>query len=139
MASMAISNVAASTATTQTASAPKAAATPTETTTQNAAVLKPDTVKLSAAGQAKMMHRQGQSPAVIAAALGTNVTSVDGYLGIKVAAAPAAVATPASTGQSEAAEHSAPAPQSTAPTPTAQPATTQVATVTEPAATASKG
>jgi hypothetical protein len=58
-------------------------------------------VHLSAAAQAKMMHRSGQSPALIASALGTSVASVDGYLGIKVAAQVAV--TPAATAAPEAA------------------------------------
>lgn len=46
--------------------------------------LKDDTVKLSMAAQAKMMHRQGLSPSIIAANLGTNVAAVDDYLNIKI-------------------------------------------------------
>jgi hypothetical protein len=59
-----------------------------------------DTVKLSAAAQAETMHQAGQSISSIASSLGTNVTTVDSYLGIAVAiavpltAAPAAHATP---------------------------------------------
>jgi hypothetical protein len=95
------------------------------------ATLKPDTVKLSFAAQAKMMHRAGQGPALIAANLGTNVAAVDGYLNIKVAVqapvtpAPAPVehvepaAQPAQkTEAAPAAPTPAPAPAATTATPT---------------------
>lgn len=84
----------------QTAAASRPAQVQPETESKAApAVLKQDTVKLSAAAQARMMHRQGQSPALIAAMLGTNVASVDGYLNIKVAAPVSATPTPAPTAQ----------------------------------------
>lgn len=72
----------------QAAATDKAASTrtaSTATTTQASGSLRDDTVKLSIAAQAKMMHRQGLSASVIAASLGTNVASIDGYLNIKVA------------------------------------------------------
>lgn len=81
------------------------------------ATLQPDTVKLSVAAQAKMMHRAGQSASLIAATLGTDVKSVDGYLNIKVASQAAATPAPAQE------EHSAPAAQA-APAEQAKPATT---------------
>jgi hypothetical protein len=100
----------------QTASAAKTAAAQSESPAQASPGFEEDTVKLSAAAQAKLMHRQGQSPALIAATLGTDVKSIDGYLGIQIAAAasamPAAVQTapgtstapsaPAASGGSEA-------------------------------------
>jgi hypothetical protein len=95
---------------------------PAETPARPPAILKPDTVKLSAAAQAKMMRRAGQSPALIAATLGTNVAAVDGYLNIKVAAqvaatptsAPPAQAAPDATGAPAAAtEPAAPEPAAT--------------------------
>jgi hypothetical protein len=55
------------------------------------AVLQPDTLKLSPAAQARMMHRAGQSLSLIAGTLGTSVASVDGYLGITVAKPAAAI------------------------------------------------
>jgi hypothetical protein len=58
---------------------------PTTTTDQANNSLKDDTVKLSVAAQAKMMHKEGLSASVIAASLGTDIASVDGYLNIKVA------------------------------------------------------
>jgi hypothetical protein len=122
MASFAINSATASNAL-QSAGTAKAAGAQTETTTKAPATLQPDTVKLSAAAQAKMMHRAGQSPSLIAATLGTNIASVDGYLNIKVPvqAAQAPVAAPAEK-EAEA-----------APAPSAQPSTTTKAP--EPAAT----
>jgi len=105
----------------------------------NTAILKPDTVKLSAAGMAKMMHRSGQSPALIAAALGTSVASVDGYLGIKVAvqatASAAATATPATTTAPAAstAVHEGSEAATQAATPAAKAATPATAAATVPA------
>lgn len=93
MASMAISSITPSQVT-QTAPTVKAAPAQAEPVAK-AAVLQPDTVKLSPAAQARMMHREGRSPALIAAMLGTNVISVDGYLNIKVAAQASATPTPA--------------------------------------------
>ena len=78
----------------------------------------PDTVKLSAAAQAEMMYRAGQSPALIAATLGTNIVAVDGYLYIKVAAQ--ASATPTAT-LSEGKEVAATAAQRAATAPEAAP------------------
>jgi hypothetical protein len=69
------------------------------------------TVKLSAGAQAEMMHQSGQSVASIASSMGTNVDTVDGYLGIVVA-----VAVPLS------AAHNAPAAK--APLPAVPPAAT---------------
>lgn len=103
--------------------AAKAASAQTGSRADAPAVLKPDTVKLSAAAQAKMMHRAGQSPALIAATLGTNVAAVDGYLNIKVATQAAAIPTPAAQNQpastpapvepTEQAKHGTPAPSGT--------------------------
>jgi hypothetical protein len=68
-----------------------------------------DTVKLSAAAQAESMHQAGQSISSIASSLGTNVSTVDSYLGITVAiavpltAAPAAHAAPAAKAEPAAA------------------------------------
>jgi hypothetical protein len=36
------------------------------------------------AAQAKLLHKEGQNVATIAASLGTNANTVDGYLGITV-------------------------------------------------------
>lgn len=65
---------------------------------QTSPTFKQDTVKLSMAGQARLLHQQGKSPGLIASSLGIKVADVDGYLGIKVAA-PVAV-TPAPSGAS---------------------------------------
>jgi anti-sigma28 factor (negative regulator of flagellin synthesis) len=53
-----------------------------------------DTVKLSAAAQAATMHQAGQSISSIASFLGTNVSTVDSYLGIPVAVAVPLTAAP---------------------------------------------
>ena len=90
----------------------KSAPAQAETTVKTSTVLQPDTVKLSAAAQAKLMHRQGQSPALIAATLGTNVAAVDGYLNINVAKQTSAEPTPAPTEQAEPTDHVALAAQS---------------------------
>ncbi len=121
MASMAISGASSPNAA-QAAGTPMASAAQSVTPAKPApAVLKPDTVKLSVAAQAKMMHRQGQSPALIAAMLGTNVAAVDGYLNIKAVApastTPAAVpvaqaASSSATGEMAAGEPAIDAPQS---------------------------
>jgi hypothetical protein len=79
----------------------------TATTSQASGNLKDDTVKLSVAAQAKMMHRQGLSASVIASSLGTNVASIDGYLNIKVAAQAAATT---ATSNTATASTSTPAP-----------------------------
>lgn len=110
--------------------APTAKAAPAASTEQaSSATLKEDTVKLSVAAQAKLMHQQGKSPALIAASLGVKVAAVDGYLGIK-AAAPVAAETTVSKTPTESAPLSTPAPKTEAPeapearapsTPTAQP------------------
>ena len=94
-----------------------------ETTVTAEASLRPDTVRLSPAAQAKMMHRAGQSPALIAATLGTNVVAVDGYLNIKVAAQPSVTPAPAPAETDEPAAQptqkteAAPAAQAPAPAP----------------------
>jgi len=49
-----------------------------------------DSVKLSQAAQVHLYKQQGQSPSQIAANLGISAATVDGYLGIAVAKAPAA-------------------------------------------------
>ena len=54
------------------------------TTTPAATTSKGDTVTLSAAAQAKVLHQSGQSVASIASALGTDTKTVDDYLGITV-------------------------------------------------------
>jgi hypothetical protein len=79
----------------------------TTSTDQASGNLKEDTVKLSVAAQAKMMHRQGLSASVIAASLGTSVASIDGYLNIKVATQ-AAAATTTSNASTESASTSTP-------------------------------
>ena len=61
---------------------------------QTSATLKPDSVKLSVAGQAKLLHQQGKSPGLIASSLGIKVADVDGYLGIKFATPVAATPAP---------------------------------------------
>ena len=52
----------------------------TQQTTQ--ATSDEDSVKLSAAAQAKMMYKQGQSVSSIAHSMGTTTKAVDDYLGI---------------------------------------------------------
>ena len=49
-----------------------------------------DSVKLSQAAQDHLYKQQGQNPSQIAANLGISAATVDGYLGIAVAKAPAA-------------------------------------------------
>jgi hypothetical protein len=121
MASMAISGATPSSAT-QALSTAKAAPAQTEATEKAPVALKADTVKLSLAAQVKMMHRAGQSPALIAATLGTNVAAVDGYLNIKVTAQ--AAATTASTAQATTTAQATPE-ASTASATAAQPATAE--------------
>jgi hypothetical protein len=53
-------------------------------TTQPATTSQGETVKISAAAQARMLRQEGQSVANIAASLGTNTKTVDDYLGITV-------------------------------------------------------
>jgi hypothetical protein len=114
MASMSISNLTPSQAT-QTAPTVRTAPAQREPSAK-AAASPHDTVKLSVAAQANMMHRAGQSASQIAATLGTDVKSVDSYLNITVASQ--AAATPASAPE----ESSAPAAQA-APAEQAKPAT----------------
>jgi hypothetical protein len=111
MASIAIPSSAPSSVTPAAASA-RVAPAQSETSAKPAPVLREDTVKLSPASQARLLHREGQSVAVIAASLGTNVSSIDGYLNIKaaVAASPEAAA-PVAAAQPEKSD-----------TPTAKPA-----------------
>ena len=52
--------------------------------TPAATTSKGDTVTLSVAAQAKVLHQSGQSIASIASALGTDTKTVDSYLGITV-------------------------------------------------------
>jgi hypothetical protein len=59
----------------------------TPTPTPVATTSKGDTVTLSAAAQARVLHQSGQSVASIASALGTDTKTVDSYLGIAVTAA----------------------------------------------------
>jgi hypothetical protein len=61
----------ATTSSTQTGAATKAATDSQE-----------DTVKLSTAAQAKLLYKQGQSVSAIASSLGTTAKEVDDYLGI---------------------------------------------------------
>ena len=136
MASMAISGADASSATqTIAASAPVAAQ--SQPATKAPAVLKPDSVKLSAAGQARSMYQQGQTVALIANTLGTDVASVDNYLNITVAVAatpvPTAHAAPAAATAPAAAQ--APVATKDAAAPTAQAPATAQAVNTAPAAT----
>jgi hypothetical protein len=79
----------------------------TATAAKTSATLKPDIVKLSLAGQAKLLHQQGKSPGLIASSLGIKVADVDGYLGIKVAA-PVAVTPPPSEASTKSASTSEP-------------------------------
>jgi hypothetical protein len=138
MASMAISSATPSYGT-QATTAPKPAPAQTESTAKSTVRTSQDTVRISQAAQAKMMHRQGLSVAVIATSLGTNVASVDGYLNIKAATQAAATPTPAPTEQAETDAHTAPAAQA-APTAQAVPTTaTAPAAVTEAPITAAKG
>jgi hypothetical protein len=119
MASFAISGTTPSNET-QAVSSAKAAPAQAEPTAKTAS-LQPDTVKLSAAAQAKMMHRQGQSAALIAATLGTDIKSVDGYLGIKIATPTAATLTAAASEPTETATKTAtPTATTAAPTPAAK-------------------
>ena len=103
MASIGISSATPSSAT-QGGAITRSAPAQAEIPAKASAVLQPDTVKLSAATQAKMMHRAGQSPALIAATLGTNLASVDGYLGITVAKQAATTPMPAATPQAPSAQ-----------------------------------
>ena len=54
------------------------------TTTQASTASQNDTVKISAAAQAKILHQSGESVANIASSLGTDTKTVDDYLGITV-------------------------------------------------------
>jgi hypothetical protein len=66
----------------------KAAAVQTEqAATPAATTATKDTVQISAAAQARLLHQQGQSVNSIATALGTDSKTVDDYLGITTAAA----------------------------------------------------
>ena len=96
MASLAISSA---TQSNEVPGAPGAKAASQPVHTASKAVLQPDTVRLSPAAQARMMHRAGQSLSLIAATLGTSVASVDGYLGITVAKAAAPVPAGNASGQ----------------------------------------
>jgi hypothetical protein len=127
MASMAISSATPSIGTQATA-ARGSATVQTESTAKSTDRNSPDTVKISQAAQAKLMHRQGLSIAVIASSLGTNVASVDGYLNIKAATQAAATPTAAPTEHAEPAAHTASEAQSA---PTAQ---QPLAAITAPAA-----
>ena len=89
MASMAISAATSSSPVQATTSA-SVAAVHTEAVASSSSRLGSDTVKISVAAQAKMMHRQGMSPSVIASTLGAQVSDVNGYLGIKAATQTAA-------------------------------------------------
>jgi hypothetical protein len=68
---------------TQVDSAAKATAVQTEQPAKTTAVSSTkDTVQISAAAQAKLLHQAGQSVKSIASALGTDTKTVDDYLGI---------------------------------------------------------
>jgi hypothetical protein len=73
--------------TTQATSADATQQTTTKITTPAATPSNGDTVTLSAAAQARVLHQSGQSIASIASALGTDTKTVDSYLGIAVTAA----------------------------------------------------
>jgi hypothetical protein len=91
-------------------------------TVKSTSTLEPDTVKLSPAAQAKLLHREGLSVSRIATSLGTNVSAIDKYLNIAVpkpvvdtvTATASKSAAPASTGAADEANASQP---SVAPTP----------------------
>ncbi len=68
----------------QTAQAAPAQTNAAASTAAQAATSQEDTVKLSAAAQAKLLHQQGQSISTIASSLGTTTKAVDSYLGITV-------------------------------------------------------
>jgi DNA-binding NarL/FixJ family response regulator len=53
-----------------------------ESATKTTAPSQEDTVKLSPMAQAKLLHQEGKSVAVIASSLGTDTKTVDDYLGI---------------------------------------------------------
>jgi hypothetical protein len=57
---------------------------PQDANATTAASSQQDTVKLSAAAQAKLLHREGQSVNQIASSLATTTETVDSYLGITV-------------------------------------------------------
>jgi hypothetical protein len=59
-----------------------------------------DTVKISQAAQAKLLHKQGESVSTIASSLGTDVSSIDGYLGIKATTQVAQASTSSTTSTS---------------------------------------
>jgi len=74
-----------------------AQSTPTAPATPAARIGTGDTVKISAAAQAQAMHSGGQSVSSIAAALGTSVSAVNGYLGITTTVSVPVVAVAQST------------------------------------------
>jgi len=55
-----------------------------ETATKTTKGSQEDTVTLSAAAQAKLLHQQGHSVTAIAASLGIDAQTVDGYLSIPI-------------------------------------------------------
>lgn len=68
---------------TQVDSAAKTAVVQTEQPTKTTATTaSDDSVQISAAAQAKLLHQSGQSVTSIASALGTDTKTVDDYLGI---------------------------------------------------------
>lgn len=71
---------AASAGTVQEVTTPTATAAPTTAATPS----HEDTVKISAAAQARLLHQSGESVANIASSLGTSTATVDSYLGIQV-------------------------------------------------------
>ena len=108
----------------QTASTVKAAPRPQDdSNTGSRATLKPDTVRLSMAGQAKLLHQQGTSAAQIASSLGIKVADVEGYLGVRLPSTPVPVQTPAQPQPAAQAEAPRAAPPATS---TAQPAVTEL-------------
>jgi hypothetical protein len=133
-----MSSIAISSALSSMSSATQAASTGNSTTVQavstttanhTSANLQTDTVKLSVAAQAKMMHRQGLSASVIAANLGTNVASIDGYLNIKVATQ-ADTTTAASEGATKSTETSTPVASTEIPSAETASTSTQAAETT---------
>jgi hypothetical protein len=129
MASLAISS-ATPTNVTQNQPVAQSSPAPTDSASRKPATLQPDTVKISLAAQAKLMHRQGQSISTIAHSLGTNVTEIDGYLSIKAAAQAAPAPTPAPAAESG---HETQATAAAQPAPAAQATPTQPAQSAQPA------
>lgn len=91
-------------------------------TSKAAPALEQDTVKLSPAAQAKLLHREGLSVTRIATSLGTSVSAIDKYLNIAVPkpvanTATAAASKPPAPAPTDAADEAAVNQPSVAPTP----------------------